>query len=129
MGKAYLIDTSAVSRYMREELPSWAMDLMASVLEQASTISIVTRIELLVYEPHDEKEADAFRMFLMESNTLNLNESVVQQTVRIRRQHRGVKLPDAIIAATAVANDLILLSTNDKDFGKISGLRYRSLNT
>lgn len=124
-----MIDTSAVSRYMREELPLWAMDLMTSALEQSSTISIITRIELLVYEPHDESEAEAFRTFLTESNTLSLNEVIVQQTVRIRRQHRGVKLPDAIIAATAVANDLILLSTNDKDFGKISGLRYRSLNS
>ncbi|RYF71696.1 MAG: PIN domain-containing protein [Cytophagaceae bacterium] len=38
-----------------------------------------------------------------------------------------LKLPDAIIAATAIVHDFTLLSTNDSDFNKITALKYRSL--
>jgi predicted nucleic acid-binding protein len=35
-----------------------------------------------------------------------------------------MKLPDAIIAATALAYDLVLVSRNEKDFDKIPNLEY-----
>ena len=40
------------------------------------------------------------------------------------RRSKKIKLPDAVIATTAMINDLILVSDNDKDFGKIEHLRY-----
>ena len=40
------------------------------------------------------------------------------------RKARKIKLPDAIIAATAIVHDLILVSRNDKDFAAIPSLRY-----
>ncbi|TAE34104.1 MAG: PIN domain-containing protein [Cytophagales bacterium] len=40
-----------------------------------------------------------------------------------------MKLPDAIIAATAIVHNLTLLSTNDSDFERIEGLKYRSLSS
>ncbi|WP_410522621.1 hypothetical protein [Pedobacter ginsengisoli] len=33
-------------------------------------------------------------------------------------------MPDAFIAATAIINDLVLIGDNDKDFLKISALKY-----
>ena len=47
------------------------------------------------------------------------------------RRTKKIKLPDAVIATTAMINDLILVSDNNKDFGKIENLRYinpRKLN-
>jgi len=34
------------------------------------------------------------------------------------------KLPDALIAATALVNDFVLVADNDKDYGKVSNLKY-----
>ncbi|MDR0581942.1 MAG: hypothetical protein LBG31_03145 [Prevotellaceae bacterium] len=34
-----------------------------------------------------------------------------------------IKLPDAIIAATALANNMVLLTNNEKDFSRIPGLQ------
>ena len=42
-------------------------------------------------------------------------------TIAIKKQQK-IKIPDAIIAATAIINDLPLL-TSDKAFGKIKDLQ------
>ncbi len=56
---------------------------------------------------------------LMSSVTLlSLDEPVIQQTIQQRRS----KLPDAIIAASALAHGLPLLTRNLADFQNIAGL-------
>jgi predicted nucleic acid-binding protein len=45
----------------------------------------------------------------------------VSRTIEIRKAYR-IKLPDAIIAATALVNDYTLVSRNLGDFEKIEGL-------
>jgi predicted nucleic acid-binding protein len=44
-----------------------------------------------------------------------LNEPIVNEVIRIRRQHK-IKLPDAIILATAFVNDCVLITRNTIDF-------------
>jgi len=91
-------------------------------------MSVITRIELLSWVTgHEGLDAD-IRQFIAESSVLDLSEPVILQTIRLRRQYRSVKLPDAIIAATALVYDFTLLSTNDSDFQKIDGLNYQSLS-
>ena len=91
-------------------------------------MSVITRIELLSWVTGNKALDEDIRQFINESKTIELSESIIQQTVRLRRHYKSVKLPDAIIAATAIVNDFTLLSTNDSDFEKIAGLTYRSLN-
>ena len=50
-----------------------------------------------------------------------LDEPTVQQTIRLRQQLR-IKLPDAIIAATALTHGLPLLTRNTSDFGAVPGM-------
>jgi predicted nucleic acid-binding protein len=45
----------------------------------------------------------------------------VERTIQIRRKNR-IKLPDAIIAATTLQNDLILVTSNISDFKNIKDL-------
>jgi len=51
-----------------------------------------------------------------------LDRYIKDKTVDLRKEY-SIKLPDAIIAATAFTNDLTLISRNVKDFDKIAGLR------
>jgi predicted nucleic acid-binding protein len=127
MGEGYLIDTSAVSKALTGQLNTTAMQLMLDALRAEHRLSVITRIELLVWNPPSEKLKVDVRLLIDNSTILSLTEPIILQTVRIRRQHR-VKLPDALIAATAMAHNLTLLSTNDRDFETITGLAYRSLN-
>jgi toxin FitB len=59
--------------------------------------------------------------FLSLATVISLDELVTKETINLRRQ-RKIKLPDAIIASTALAYDLILVTRNTKDFQKITTL-------
>lgn len=59
--------------------------------------------------------------FVDSSNVFDLNDDVVRKTIELRKNHK-IKLPDAIIAATALIYDLTVLTRNTTDFNKISGL-------
>jgi predicted nucleic acid-binding protein len=56
---------------------------------------------------------------------VGLSEEVKQFTIEIRRKYR-LKLPDAIVCATAIILDLNLLS-NDVQFGKVTELMLSSV--
>ena len=49
-------------------------------------------------------------------------QNVVDKTIEICKQHK-IKLPDAIIAATALVNNFTLVTRNIDDFKNIAGLK------
>jgi predicted nucleic acid-binding protein len=53
---------------------------------------------------------------------LDLTSNVVDVSIDIRKKNK-TKLPDAIIAATALVYDLVLISRNVSDFKNIEGLQ------
>lgn len=55
-----------------------------------------------------------------------VDRAVAERAGRIRRE-TGVRLPDALIAATAIEGNLGLVTRNRADFEKVRGLRLRSL--
>ena len=54
---------------------------------------------------------------------LPLDEAVTKQTILLRRSNKKLKLGDAIIAATSLTCDLILITNNTKDFENVQGLK------
>jgi len=50
-----------------------------------------------------------------------LEEPVILKTIEIRKAYK-TKLPDAIVAATALVNEFTIITRNMKDFDKIEGL-------
>lgn len=60
--------------------------------------------------------------FISDALVIELEQPIKLKTAEIRKAYR-VKLPDAIIAATALIYDLTLLSRNLSDFSSISGLK------
>lgn len=124
MGKRYLIDTNVITKYFEETLSEQGLSLIDNILEASEChISIITRIELLSFSPKNENLLGSIYTFLNASEEYSLSELIVQKTIELRKTHK-IKLPDAIIAATSLCYDLILLSDNDSDFGKIPYLRY-----
>jgi len=78
-------------------------------------------MELLGWQfPSPLKQLEA-ESFVNASTLFYLTNSIADQTILIRRQHK-IKLPDAIIAATALVNNFQLITRNDSDFSRINGL-------
>src|SRR5665213_2535760 len=88
-------------------------------------ISIISRIEVLGF-PGWSKLSEDRRARLHEIVTsmleLELNEQVIQRAITLRQQ-RKTSLADAVIAATALAHDLPLITRNVDDFKHIVGLK------
>lgn len=123
MGKRYLIDSNIFTKFFNATLSERGMLLLSSLDKDHSYISTINRIELLGWASQDAVYDEKLKEVLEEVNELLIDESVILKTIEIRKKYK-IKLPDAIIAATVMVYELILLSDNDSDFGKIANLSY-----
>jgi predicted nucleic acid-binding protein len=62
-----------------------------------------------------EADEDIRRGFLAHFRVVPLTPHVAEEAVALRRKHR-IKLPDAIIWASAISQNCLLVSRNTKDF-------------
>lgn len=78
------------------------------------TISIITWVEVMAGVRTAERET-VTREFLRTLNVHGVDEAVAEQAARIRRSSR-IRVPDAIIRATALELGELLVTRNTKDF-------------
>ncbi|TVQ93738.1 MAG: type II toxin-antitoxin system VapC family toxin [Bacteroidetes bacterium] len=117
----YLVDTNVAIDYIGEVLPEIAMSMLDSIIDGQFYISVINKIELLGFADITENEELKFKELIKAAYVIDLDDDIVNNTIQIRKQYK-TKLPDAIIAATALVNKLTIISRNIKDFDKIEGL-------
>jgi predicted nucleic acid-binding protein len=81
---------------------------------EAGAVSVVTWMEVLVGAESDEEEA-VIRDFLAGFQVLDVDRDTAEEAVRLRRSEK-IRLPDAIIWATARVGGALLVTRNTKDF-------------
>ena len=123
MAERYLIDTSGVIKYLNESFPLAGLMFIDEIIDKESIISFIAEIELQVWNPQDPDDLKIYQSFVSQSTIIGIQDGMIQETIRIRKSYK-LKLPDALIAATALINDLILIADNDKDFLLIPELKY-----
>lgn len=79
-------------------------------------ISMITELELLSYQISKEDER-VIRNFISECQVVEINQTIKERAISLRKKF-NVKLPDAIVAATADYLNLPLL-TADSEFKKL----------
>lgn len=117
----YLIDSNAVIDYMGGKLPPSGMAFMDTVIDSIPLVSVITKIEILGFNAPAGHYA-LLTDFMDDATILELTADVVDKTIALRKAYK-TKLPDAIIAATAISYDLALISRNIRDFADIAGLQ------
>src|SRR5690554_3554511 len=85
-------------------------------------VSVITEVEVLNYHKLTKKDKNYFASFFHQSLVLPITQEILQQTIQLK-QNQKMSLGDAIIAATALENDLILATANTKDFKHIKGIK------
>jgi len=76
-------------------------------------VSIITWMEVMVGAADDVEETT--RAFLSTFDVVALDEAIAERAVSLRRNHH-IKLPDAIIWATAQVHAMLLVTRNTKGF-------------
>ncbi len=110
MGVKLLFDTNILIDYLNGvEAAQAEIDGQSKRL-----ISIVTWMEMLAGARNDEEE-DVIEMFLREFRVIDISRPIAREAVALRKERR-LRLPDAIIWATANHESALLVTRNTKDF-------------
>lgn len=117
-----VLDSNILIYHINGRLDSAAEQVVFSLFEGPVYISVISRIEILAWKGHSDESREMTEDLIRTLNEIGLDEAVVQVTVTIRRGS-SVKLPDAIIASSALCLGLPLVTRNIQDFEKIEGLR------
>lgn len=83
-------------------------------------VSIITEMELLSYRNITAKEKQQIKNFLADFIIVQIDDEIRDQTIEIKKSTH-LKLPDSIIAATAIALDIPFV-TSDKQFRTVTNL-------
>jgi len=94
---------------------------MNNVINGVPNVSVIAKIELLSFNAPDE-HYQLLVNFMNDATIFNLTDNIVNTSIDIRKKYK-TQLPDAVIAATALVYNLILISRNIADFKNIESLR------
>lgn len=101
-------------------LPEYAV-LQSFIAKHNPAVSAISRVEVLGYHLISEMDRRDFEEFFATATVLPISDSVLSKAVELR-QIRRLSLGDALIAGTALAHGLTLITRNSADFNWIKGL-------
>ena len=113
----YLLDTNIVIYYFNGLTDDERID---ALLIHSFNISIITQMEFLGWSGFltDENLYQKAQEFISHANVFDLTQGVVDKTITLRQQHK-IKMPDAIIAATALVHGFGIATNNIDDFKRL----------
>ena len=109
----FLLDTNYILALIKGD-PNLAMDRdrLASMVN-VYAVSVITRIELLGFPDITSEEEREIQRFFAHVYRIPLTQSIEDRTIRLRRE-RKMKVPDAIIVATALEHGPELLTLDER---------------
>ena len=110
-GIKYLIDTNIIIGLLKGN--STVVDKLLGTSLQICAYSAITRMEILGFPGITETEKQAISTALNRMTHINIDQAVEDATITFKQQHH-VKLPDAIIAATAITHQIELMTLDKK---------------
>jgi len=111
-GKRFLLDSNVIIRLSKRD--SSVIDFIKQSSSQ-NYISIITYMEVLGFPFGSEAEFNFVKELVSLFELIHIDQTIADQTVEIRQKYK-IKLPDAVIAATAQVCDCTLLTANVDDF-------------
>ena len=115
-----VFDSNILIYHLNDALPPLVLSQVELWIAEGAVISVMSRIEVLGYPQTADQLQHAMHLLAFCAE-IPLHESVVQRTITLRQQYR-IRLPDALIAATALDYSFPLVTRNTQDFQTINGL-------
>jgi predicted nucleic acid-binding protein len=120
MGTGYLLDSNVIIGYLAGKISVSGMTAVSGIVDAMPHISVISQIEILRFTDTPENE-QVLADFVGTAVIHPLSDPVVRRTIALCRQSR-IKLPDAVIAATALTENFVLVTRNTNDFKNIPNL-------
>ncbi len=117
-----LFDSNILIYHLHGKLSEEGELVLARALEEDAYISVITRIEILGWPGQTGASLLQAQKLLDQFNEHPVTKEIVDRCIDLR-QHHSMKIPDAIIAATALYLSVPLVTRNTEDFKGIEGLR------
>ena len=120
MGVRLLLDTNSIIALLSANVQ------VIKLIENADElyISVINELEFKSFSNISQQDVALFDEFAAGINVIDLiasNQGLKSKVIEMRNQYR-LKLPDAIIAASAIVNNIVLI-TADKGFKKVAELQ------
>jgi predicted nucleic acid-binding protein len=114
----YTLDTNAILYYLKDD-----PDTVSSLRKIFSGnvplyVSAITELELFAFSNLSATEEALIEQLLTTVAVISVDSRIARLAAFIRRQYR-LKVPDSIIAATAMFTGSTLLTRNMRDFEKV----------
>ena len=116
----YVLDTNIVIYHLKGRL------LTELPRNGRYFISVISELEVLAYPDITPEEEASAKLFFQQLSSIDLSPEIKDCTITLRRNHR-LKLPDAIIAATAKTLKAVLL-TNDEKLAKVPDVTCQTMD-
>lgn len=122
----YTLDTNAIIYYLKGD-PRVGSIIKGIIANGTSLyVSTITEVELFAFSALSLQERDAIEQLLLTVMIISLDSRVAHVAGALRRQY-GTKVPDSIIAATALVTHTILVTRNVKDFKNIPNISLKAI--
>jgi len=122
MGEGFLIDTNILIYYLADAIPAEELPRVEEILRGSFNVSIITKIEFLGWRGHTPEGFEKSKEFISFAHVIPLTDEIADVAIELRKK-TSIKLPDAVIAATALIHNLTLVTRNVKDFERVEGLK------
>lgn len=124
MSGKLLLDTNVVIGFLLEKEP--LVEFLKNHANDVLYVSVVTKMELLSFHGISDEDEHAFLSFLSCATLVPLSEEVQTVTILFRRATRK-KLPDSMVAASAIALGATLV-TSDRELAATNFPGLKTMN-
>jgi len=116
----FLIDTNILIYHIQGA--ERTIDFISGLVSRNSfNISVLTKIEFLGWDKHSDEGYEKCRKLLEPAHVYSVDQDIAEKAIELKKRKK-IKLADAVIAATALLNNLKLATRNVEDFKGIEGL-------
>lgn len=120
-GDYLFVDTNAIIRFLEGRA-----DVVNPLDGQILCMSVITEMELLCKPNITTKERQLIRNFINDCFVIGLDDSIKERAIKIRLS-ANLKLPDAIVAASALKMSLPII-TSDYQFHSVAALNVIAIS-
>ena len=117
----YTLDTNAILYYLKDDADAVAVLRGVFGENVPLYVSAVTELELFAYPNLGIEEESLIEELLATISVIPVDSRIARLAALVRRDYR-LKVPDSVIAATAMFTGSKLLTRNNRDFRKVPRL-------